>query len=127
MADTSDGSSPTDSALAAFLNYFAVPATFWLSITAVTLCVGYHYLTARSLLRLERYEALTYSTREGALQALFIALISQIWVQPHWMWFVFWAPLMNPSMGFGSMGFGVLGVRMASIACVIWLFRSRLG
>lgn len=101
-----------------FLIIFAVPATFWLSITAVTLCVGYHYLTARSLLRLERYEALTYSTREGALQALFIALISQIWVQS-WLWFIFPWPQQN-----ARMGFGVLSVLVAFLGLVNWLFRS---
>ena len=101
-----------------FLVIFAVPATFWLSITAVTLCVGYHYLTARSLLRLERYEALTYSTREGGLQALFIALISQIWVQS-WLWFIFPWPQQN-----ARMGFGVLSVLVAFLGLVNWLFRS---
>src|SRR5207237_9765592 len=101
-----------------FLIIFAVSATFWLSITAVSLCVGYHYLTARSLLRLERYEALTYSTREGALQALFIALISQIWVQS-WLWFIFPWSQQN-----ARMGFGVLSVLVAFLGLVNWLFRS---
>jgi ABC-type nitrate/sulfonate/bicarbonate transport system permease component len=103
-----------------FLIIFAVPATFSLSITAVTLCNCYHYLAARSLLRLERYEALTYSLREGVLQGLFISLISQIWLQ-RWLWFGFWAPVMKPPAGFG-----VLTVVMVLIAFVNWIFRSSL-
>ncbi len=86
-----------------FLVIFAVPETFWLGIVAVMLCTCYHYLAARSLLRLQGHDTRTYAVREGVLQALFISLISQIWVQS-WLWFIF------PFVAF--------------LGLVNWLFRS---
>jgi ABC-type nitrate/sulfonate/bicarbonate transport system permease component len=100
-----------------FLVIFAVPETFWLGIAAVTLCSCYHFLAGRSLLGLQGNELRRYVAREATLQALFISLISQIWVQ-RWMWFIFAWPR-NPAMGFG-----VLAVLVVFLGFVNWVFRS---
>ena len=96
---------------------FAAMWPFILGITAAMLCTCYHYIAARSLLRLEARQAWTYAAREAMLQALFISLISQLWVD-HWRWFSF-STLQKPEMGLG-----VFAALAALIGVINWFFQS---
>ena len=102
-----------------FVLIFAVPAWWILGIAAVMLCSCYHYLAARSFLGLHWHAALAHIGREAVLQALFISLLSQIWLG-HWKWFEF-AALFQPATGFG-----VLATLLILLFCINWIFRSNL-
>ncbi|MGI0016839.1 MAG: hypothetical protein ACREBU_25745, partial [Nitrososphaera sp.] len=57
------------------------------AVTAVAFSACYHYLTARFILELHWREARPLVIRAAALQALFIALVSQAWTS-RWEWFL---------------------------------------
>jgi ABC-type nitrate/sulfonate/bicarbonate transport system permease component len=100
-----------------FFLLFATPDAFALSIAAVMLCSCYHYLAAQIFLGLQGREIRTYVAREAVLQALFISLLSQIWLG-YWKWFEF-APLNQPATGSG-----VLIAVLSLLFFVNWVFRS---
>lgn len=100
-----------------FFLFFATPDAFALSIAAVMLCSCYHYLAAQIFLGLQGREVRTYVAREAVLQALFISLLSQIWLG-YWKWFEF-APLNQPATGWGAL------IAVLSLLFFInWIFRS---
>jgi ABC-type nitrate/sulfonate/bicarbonate transport system permease component len=96
---------------------FTAMAPFMLGLTAVILCSCYHYIAARSSLGLAAGEARTYAAREAILQALFVSLISQLWVE-HWRWFGF-SILVKPAMGLA-----VFATIAALIGFINWCFHS---
>ena len=101
-----------------FIVLFAVPDTFTLGIVAVMLCAIYHFLTARSLLKIGGKDALRHVAREATLQAILITLIAQMWTQ-RWQWTLF-AAIQN-----AGMGFGVLASLVALLSLINWIFKSR--
>ena len=96
---------------------FVSMAPFALGIAAAALCTCYYYIAARSSLGLHGNHAWTYAAREAILQALLIALISQLWF-PHWQWFTF-----THFMKVGP-GFKVFAALIGLIGLINWCFRS---
>lgn len=73
----------------AWRNWFVPITVAWIeSVNAVVFAACYHYLNGRFILGLEWGEAKQEVIRGSILQALFICLISQVWVGPYgWMFF----------------------------------------
>jgi sulfonate transport system permease protein len=63
--------------------------TWTVSVFAVTLYTCYHYLNSRVILQLEWVEARQELIRGSVLQALFISIISLVWLGPYG-WNFFW-------------------------------------
>ena len=87
------------------------------NLTAVTLYTCYHFLATRLLLVLEWWKALAFVAREAILQALFIGLISDLWLR-NWDWLLF------PLQGGPAAGYAVLVVLVLFLFVVNLIFRS---
>jgi ABC-type nitrate/sulfonate/bicarbonate transport system permease component len=100
-----------------FIVAYAVFAPLFWGIMTAMLCAAYHYLAARSILKMKPGEAWSWTAREALLQTLLFSLISQIWVD-NWRWFIF-STMQKPTTGLAT--FMALA---AMIALINWCFRS---
>ncbi len=97
-------------------------AFFWIlvgSITAVSLSTCYHYLATIFLLRSGWHQARSSVIRMSILQALFISVISQIWLRDY-----DWLSFFGPRPGGVEIGYASICLLVTSILIVNRAFRS---
>jgi len=90
------------------------------SVIAVILSTSYHYLITRSILEPRWKDIRRLVVRDALLQALFICLISQMWIMPYgWEWYFF-----PGTGGYAAALYAVFVLLVAFLFLIDRVFRS---